>query len=117
MPKYSGDVIARAPRLHPSAWEKEQKMNWEAFAALGEVSGALAVVASLVFVGYQLRQGQSIERAKAQRDLLEQGREWMAIPGREEQNFEAIRSCLRETMMAPTISTRPGSTAGRGACS
>ena len=71
-------------------------MNWEALAAFGEVSGALAVVASLIFVGYQLRQGQSIERAKAQRDLLVQGREWMAIPGREEQNFEAIRSCLRD---------------------
>jgi hypothetical protein len=40
-------------------------MNWEALAAFGEVSGALAVVASLIFVGYQLRQGQSVERAKA----------------------------------------------------
>lgn len=71
-------------------------MNWEALAAFGEISGALAVVASLIFVGYQLRQGQSIERAKAQRDLLVQGREWMAIPGQDEQSFDAIRSCLQE---------------------
>ncbi len=71
-------------------------MNWEAVAAFGEVSGALAVVASLIFVGNQLRQGQSVERAKAQRDLLVQGREWMAIPGHDKQHFEAIQSCLRD---------------------
>jgi hypothetical protein len=34
-------------------------MNWEALAAFGEISGAIAVVASLIFVGNQLRQGSA----------------------------------------------------------
>lgn len=31
-------------------------MNWEAIGAVGEIIGALAVVSSLIFVGWQLRQ-------------------------------------------------------------
>ncbi len=72
----------------------ETEMSWEALGAFGEVAGALAVIASLLFVGYQLRQGQSIERANAQRDLLIQGREWMAVLAADEQHFESVRSCL-----------------------
>jgi hypothetical protein len=45
-------------------------VNWEALGAFAEIAGAIAVVASLLFVGNQLRQGQSIEPAKAQRELL-----------------------------------------------
>ena len=49
-------------------------MNWEAIGAVGEIIGAIAVIASLLFVGNQLRQGQMIERASGQRDILKQGR-------------------------------------------
>jgi hypothetical protein len=71
-------------------------MNWEALAAFGEVSGAIAVVASLIFVGNQLRQGQAVERAKAQRDLLVQARDWFTLLSGDEQKFEAVRSCLQD---------------------
>ena len=71
-------------------------MNWEAIGAFAESAGAVAVVASLLFVGYQLRQAQSIERAKAQRDLLIQAREWMSLLSSDEQLFEAVRTCLRD---------------------
>lgn len=71
-------------------------MNWDAIGAVGELAGAVAVVASLLFVGYQLRQGQSIERAKAQRELLVQAREWMSLLASDEQLFEAVRSCLND---------------------
>jgi hypothetical protein len=71
-------------------------MEWEAIAAYAEMLGACAVVASLLFVGYQLRQSRFIERANAQRALLMQCRDFMAIPGRDEATFEAIRTCLAE---------------------
>jgi hypothetical protein len=52
------------------------------------------VIGSLLFVGYQLRQASSIERAKAQRDLLIQAANWVSIPSASEERFEAIRICL-----------------------
>lgn len=64
------------------------------FGALAEMLGGIAVVISLAFVGYQLRQQSYIERAKAQRDLLLQSREWMSIPSSSEAQFDAIRRCL-----------------------
>jgi hypothetical protein len=71
-------------------------LNWDALGAFGEIAGALAVVISLLFVGYQLRQGQSIERAKAQRDLLVQARDWMSLLAADEEKFESVRLCLTD---------------------
>ena len=52
-------------------------MNWEAIGALGEIIGALAVVASLLFVGVQVRRTNLDAKARASelwtvnyRDLL-----------------------------------------------
>ena len=71
-------------------------MNWEMFGAIAEMLGGVAVIASLIFVGYQLRQQAYIERAKAQRDLLMQGREWVSIPSRNKECFKAIQLCLND---------------------
>ena len=71
-------------------------MNWEAVGAIGELAGGVIVVASLIFVGYQLRQTSMIERAKAQRDLLLQARAWVAMPSRDKERFDAIRTCLKD---------------------
>ena len=54
-------------------------MNWNAIGAIGEIVGAIAVISSLLFVGYQLRQGQNIERANGQREMLKQARDWWAL--------------------------------------
>ena len=64
--------------------------------AIAEMLGGAAVVASLGFVGFQLRQQSNIERAKAQRDLLMQAREWVSMPSRDEALFNAIRECLED---------------------
>ena len=69
-------------------------MNWEIFGAVGEMIGGAAVIASLIFVGYQLRQQSNIERAKAQRDLLMQIREWISLPSKNKDCFNAIQRCL-----------------------
>lgn len=71
-------------------------MNWEAIGALGEVLGAITVIGSLLFVGYQLRQASNIERAKAQRDLLLQAGDWISIPSLSKERFNAIRACLSD---------------------
>ena len=69
-------------------------MDWNEVGALAEATGAIAVVASLLFVGYQLRQTRFIERANAQRELLVQAREWMLLLSENEELFRAVRAGL-----------------------
>ena len=45
-------------------------MNWDAVGALGEIVGASGVIASLFYVGYQIRQNTIHSRAYTQRDIL-----------------------------------------------
>lgn len=78
-------------------------MDWTALAAFAEILGSVAVVASLIFVGYQLRQGQSIERANAQRDLLVQANEFISILAKDEKQFDAVRNCFLDFDGAPDI--------------
>jgi len=47
-------------------------MNWEVASAAAEIVGAIAVVASLVFVGFQLRQNTRIMRLSSTNELLTQ---------------------------------------------
>jgi hypothetical protein len=44
-------------------------MDWTMVGALGEVGGAVAVVASLLYVGRQVRQNNRIARAEAYREV------------------------------------------------
>ncbi|MGE0159948.1 MAG: hypothetical protein AB7T31_11110 [Gemmatimonadales bacterium] len=44
-------------------------MDWTMVGALGEVGGAVAVVASLLYVGRQVRQNNRIARAEAYREI------------------------------------------------
>ncbi len=44
-------------------------MNWTMIGALGELGGAIAVVASLLYVGHQVQQNNRIARAEAYRDI------------------------------------------------
>jgi hypothetical protein len=71
-------------------------VNWDEIEALAESAGAIAVVASLIFVGYQLRQSRFIERASAQRELLVQAREWMFLLADDEALFQAVRAGLED---------------------
>ena len=69
-------------------------MNWDVIGAMAELLGGFGVIASLVFVGWQLRQQANIEWAKAQRGLLLQIRERVSMPSRSGAGFNAIRLCL-----------------------
>ncbi len=47
-------------------------MNWEAASAVAEIVGAISVVASLVFVGFQLRQNTRATKLSTTNELLTQ---------------------------------------------
>jgi hypothetical protein len=76
-------------------------MNWEAVGAIGEITAAVTVVASLIFVGYQLRQGQRSDRAAGQRDIHKQAREWYVSPRTHPGLFEVIAEVLQDWDGAP----------------
>ena len=48
-------------------------MNWDAIGAVGEVVGAIAVIASIVYLATQIRSNSEIARSQSQRELLEIG--------------------------------------------
>ena len=45
-------------------------MNWEAISALAEVVGVIVVVASLAYVGMQIKQNTNLAAGEAQRELM-----------------------------------------------
>jgi len=46
-------------------------MNWEAVSGIGEVVGATAVVVSLIYLAFQVRQNTSITRASVRHAVTE----------------------------------------------
>jgi hypothetical protein len=71
-------------------------LNWDAIGAIGELTAAVAVIGSLLFVGSQLRQAIFIEQANAQRDMLRQSSDFMSSTSKDPELFEAVRECLQE---------------------
>ena len=52
-------------------------MNWEAIGAIGEILGAVVVIATLGFLAGQIRQGNRIAQGQAMRDIIGQFNESM----------------------------------------
>ena len=46
-------------------------MNWEAIGAVGEIIGAIAVVASLVYVGIQVHQSNILSRSQTRQSIMQ----------------------------------------------
>jgi hypothetical protein len=51
---------------------KETSLNWEAVSALAEVFGLVAVLVSLIYIGFEVRQNTRQARLSAQRDLVQE---------------------------------------------
>lgn len=47
-------------------------MNWEAIGAIGEITGALAVVVSLIYLGTQIRSGNRLARNNSNQEVMYQ---------------------------------------------
>ena len=65
-------------------------MTLEDFSLIAQIASVLLFPASLVFVGMQMRQTHAIERGNAQRDLLNQTREWWMICVSNEAMFDTF---------------------------
>ena len=71
-------------------------MTLEDLSLIAQIASVLLVPASLVFVGMQMRQTHAIERGNAQRDLLNQTRDWWMTCVRDEAIFDAYRAGLAD---------------------
>ena len=49
------------------------------YALIAEIIGGIAIVASLIFVGLQIQQSTSINRASSYQDFLEEINDWRAL--------------------------------------
>ena len=76
---------------------RTERQLWQEFeAARPQILGVLLVSGSLVFVGLQMRQTHAIERANAQRDLLDQTRSWWLLGVENEAIFDTISAGLQD---------------------
>lgn len=79
-------------------------MTLEEISSISQTIAAVAVVASLIFVGLQLRQSQKMERAAAQRDLLLRVAEWTRMVNREgEGAYDKFVVALRDYESAAAL--------------
>ena len=53
-------------------------MNWEALGAIGEVVGAVGVIATLAYLAVQIRQNTRSLRASSELGLSQQSADWMS---------------------------------------
>ena len=65
-------------------------MTLEDISLLAQIVAVLLIPASLVFVGMQMRQTHAVERGNAQRDILEQTREWWIQCVEDEETFDTL---------------------------
>ena len=66
-------------------------MTLQDFATISEVWGGVAVVISVLYLAYQIRQSAQIERAAGQRDLLSQLRGWVELTIHDPVLFDVLR--------------------------
>ena len=66
------------------------------FQDIAQILGILLVTGSLVFVGFQMRQTHDVERGNAQRDILNQTREWWMAIAEDEATFDTFCAGLAD---------------------
>ncbi len=71
-------------------------MTLQDLSLLAQVFGVLLVSGSLIFVGLQMRQTHAVERGNAQRDILNQTRDWWMIVVEDEATFDTFCAGLAD---------------------
>jgi len=78
-------------------------LNWDAIGAIGEWAGAIVVVATLFYLASQVKQSTKMEKAVAQRDLLQRVAEWnRRMQGSGQETYDNFLLGLAEYDSAPT---------------
>ena len=71
-------------------------MTLQDFSLIAQIAGVLLVSGSLIFVGLQMRQTYVIERANAQRDVLNQTSDWWMTAVEDESTFDTFCAGLAD---------------------
>lgn len=71
-------------------------MSLEQVYYVSQIVAVVAILGSLIAIYFQMRQNHAIERANAQRDILNQTREWWMQTVETEAMFETISTGLRD---------------------
>ena len=71
-------------------------MTLQDFSLIAQIAGVLLVTGSLIFVGLQMRQTHIIERANAQRDILDQTSDWWMAGVEDEATFDTFCAGLAD---------------------
>jgi hypothetical protein len=69
-------------------------MTLQDLSLIAQILGVLLIPASLFFVGMQMRQAHAVERGNAQRDILDQTREWWMACVEDEGTFDTFSAGL-----------------------
>jgi len=71
-------------------------MTLEEIYYISQIVAVVAILGSLVAIWFQMRQNHAIERANAQRDVLNQTREWWLLGIESEEMFDTICAGLQD---------------------
>ncbi len=75
-------------------------MNWDAVGAIGEVVGAFAVVCSLIYLGYQLRQNTRTAEVTAYQEMVRRIAELRQVMLGSPELAQALNKAMREEEMS-----------------
>ena len=98
-------------------------MNWDALGAIGELVGAIAVVVTLAYLAFQIRQNNNLASGAAQRELmsgfqenLDRVRSDTKLFARGLRDFENLSNAEKTEfqLMFKSIHQSPGATSADG---
>lgn len=77
-------------------------MNWEAFGAIGEIVGAIAVIATLFYLSLQIRQTNKVNASAVRQGFYDSAARQM-LHGTESNEFHSMldRACMTDQELSP----------------
>jgi hypothetical protein len=77
-------------------------MNWEAFGAIGEIAGAVAVIATLFYLSLQIRQANKVNASAVRQGFYDSTARQM-IHGTESNEFHSMldQACMTDQELSP----------------
>lgn len=70
-------------------------MNWDAIGAIAEVCGALAVLATLIYLALQIKQQSEVTRAQVHQQRADSVSQLIAAITNNEENFELVKKIMK----------------------
>ena len=71
-------------------------MNWDAIAAIAEMLGAVTVLATLVYLAFQIKQSNTHMQSAAAQSQADNQLRWMADLAKDPELFQLYRTGLKD---------------------